>query len=59
MPVTRRAGLDKVIGQLRDLGNFRDPERLLKKLASVVFWVLLLLPLVGIPLFFLLYSVVH
>ena len=59
MPVTRRAGLEKVLGQLRDLSNFRDPERLLKRLASIVFWVLLLLPLVGIPVFFLLYSVVH
>ena len=54
-----RAELEKVVSQLRDFGNFKDPERLLKRLAKIVFWVLLLLPLVGIPLFFLVYSAFH
>ena len=57
--VSGRAELQKMIAQLRDLGDIRNPERLLKRLASIVFWVLLLLPLVGIPLFFLIYSAVH
>jgi hypothetical protein len=58
--VSGRAELQKVMGQLRGLrGDVRNPERLLKRLASIVFWVLLILPLVGIPLFFLLYSVLH
>jgi hypothetical protein len=59
MQATMRAGLEKVVSQLRDFGNVRDPERLLKRLAKIVFWVLLLLPLVGIPLFFLVYSAFH
>jgi hypothetical protein len=57
--VSGRAELQKVISQLRDLGDIRNPERLLKRLASIVFWVLLMLPLIGVPLFFLIYSVVH
>ena len=57
--VSGRAELHKVIGQLRDLGDIRNPERLLKRLTSIVFWVLLLLPLVGVPLFFLIYSMLH
>jgi hypothetical protein len=57
--VSGRAELQKMIGQLRDLGDIRNPERLLKRLASIVFWVLLMLPLVGVPLFFLIYSMVH
>ncbi len=57
--VSGRAELQKVIGQLRGLGDIRNPERLLKRLASILFWVLLMLPLVGIPLFFLIYSAVR
>lgn len=59
MQAMMRVGLERVVAQLRDLGNFRDLERLLKSLAKLVFWVLLLLPLVGIPLFFLVYSAFH
>jgi len=57
--IAGRAELQKVMGQLRDLVDFRNPERLLKRLASIVFWVLFVLPLVGIPLFFLIRSAIH
>ena len=58
--VSGRAELRKVMGQLRGLrSDVRNPERLLKRLASIVFWALLMLPLVGVPLFFLIYSVLH
>ncbi len=59
MQVVRRIGLGKALSRLKQLGTSRDPELLLKRLASVVFWILLVLPLIGIPLLFLIYSILH
>ena len=57
--VAPKAGFQKLIAYIRGFGDFRNPERLLKRLANIIFWALLMLPLVVIPLFFLVYSAFH
>ncbi len=59
MRVLRRFGLGKALSELKELTKSRDTELLLKRIAWVVFWILLMLPMVGIPLLFLAYSLVH